>query len=90
MFFFVIFVVVMNETKNMRCLNEKIAWINHNVRLVNWDEDLTLIENPKEREILEYKRILQDCVATIECEGRVEKYVNQLSHYTEKLYKKLN
>ncbi len=71
-------------------LEEKITWINKNMQTVKWNEDLTLIENAQERKILEYKRIVQDCISTVECEGNTDNNVNELKYYVDRLLIELN
>jgi len=71
-------------------LEEKITWINNNMEIVKWDEDLTLIENAQDRKILEYKRIVQDCISTVECEGNTNHNVNELKYYADRLLIELN
>ena len=71
-------------------LEEKITWINNNMEIVKWDEDLTLIENTQDRKILEYKRIVQDCISTVQCEGDTNNNVNELKYYVDRLLIKLN
>lgn len=71
-------------------LEEKITWINKTMEIVKWDEDLTLIENARDREILEYKRMVQDCISTVECEGNTGNNVNELKYYVDRLLIELN
>ena len=69
----------------MITLKDKIAEINSKIPTVMYNEDLDLITDSKEKEIKEYKRIVQDCYATVECEG--SSYIPELEKYTDKLYK---
>ena len=74
----------------MQTLDEKIEWINNNMLPVKWDDDLTLIESPQDRKILEYKRIVQDCISTVECEGKTKTNMDELAYYVNRLLIKLN
>ena len=67
-------------------LDDKLVSINAQLPIVPFDEDLDLIKDVTERKIKQYKRIVQDCQATIESEGPVARYVTEFNNYVEDLY----
>ena len=70
-------------------MQEKINYIESLVDIVRHDQDLTIIENPREKKILELKRIVQDCQSTIECNGNTEFDRNELEFYVNLLHSEL-
>ena len=73
-------------------LRDNLNYINSIMRMVKYDEDLTLIENKQERLILELKRNVQDCTSTLECEGSGinNQYLNELEYYIRRLLNELS
>ena len=64
-------------------LKQKLQIINETIPTVIVTEDLELISDDSLRNIKELKRIVQDCVSTVECEG--SSYIPELEHYANEL-----
>ena len=65
-------------------LEQKLQIINATIPTVMVNEDLELISDDSLRNIKELKRIVQDCVSTVECEGST--YIPELEHYATELH----
>ena len=68
-------------------LTEKMRFINSKMKIVMFDEDLELITNPEEKKLKELKRLVQDCISTVECEGA--EFIGELDKYATDLYNQL-
>jgi len=74
---------------------QQLERINSEIGIVLYDEDLTTITNPIEKEHKVLKRIIQDCISTCECEGENSRnkhsistrtYGQQLAYFVDKLH----
>jgi hypothetical protein len=68
----------------MITLEQKLQLINTTIPTVMCNEDLDLISNDSLRNIKELKRIVQDCVSTVDCEG--SRWIPELENWATQLY----